>query len=105
MNKFVGCAPSAREAARIARRIEVNAAALWIQRSDPPWTTRNVAAIYHPRPWRSTGKPTPRRRYSRAHRRGCLKCVYLKDSRRYIGAWLWCADRNINQQDPHGRRA
>ena len=73
-------------------------------------------ALAAPKPWRSSQRPDPRRRYSRAHRRGCIGC-------RRMGQWLRaaglvarlrsykCAENSGYiarferfARDPHGRR-
>ena len=56
------------------------------------------AALTAPRPWRSTRRPDPRRRYSRRHRMGCWWCSTAK----------WLEVRHIGNEemtrDPHGFR-
>lgn len=61
------------------------------------------SALSAPKPWRSSRKPDPRRRYSRAHRRECGKCRWARGGDGYrffpIAEWaMW-------GRDPHGRRA
>jgi hypothetical protein len=119
MNRYVGATPGAREAARIAWRADVSEAA-----SD--WNGCPCAAcradldlqLSAPRPWRSSRRPTPRRRYSREHRRGCERCravlraVRRNEPRTYTWTWERVADvpgcRKLNivtvyVRDPHGR--
>ena len=144
MNKYVGATPGAREAARIAHRERVNAAAREWDRAEnavqeyldrPDYDGRGYglqgldeeaeAACYSlglalaaPRPWRSSRRPTPRRRYSREHRRGCERCravlraVRRNEPRTYTWTWERVADvpgcRKLNivtvyVRDPHGR--
>ena len=79
--------PGSRETARIAWRERVNAAArdwmtsgartLWLSLTWHPrksYSWRLHAALTAPRPWRSSQRPDPRRRYSRSHRRACVSC-------------------------------
>lgn len=79
-------------------------------------------ALSAPKPWRSSRRPDPRRRYSRAHRRGCVRCrvahqwmhplilQLVLDLRAHPewGAgseWSYVARFERLTRDPHGRRA
>lgn len=103
--------PGARETARIAWRERVNAAArdwmtsgartLWLSlpwHPLKPYSWRLHDALTAPRPWRSSRRPDPRRRYSRRHRMGCWWCSTAK----------WLEVRHIGNEemtrDPHGFR-
>ena len=88
MSKFGPFTISTRERSRLAWRARVDAAAreakqmafvhaLGVRTSQCHGCIalrehRNALAA--PKPWRSTRKPDPRRRYSRSHRRACWRC-------------------------------
>ena len=129
--------PGSRETARIAWRARVNAAARDFGEAKPRIAdlalhidatyaygeavmvaSRLHAALTAPRPWRSTRRPDPRRRYSRAHRRACDGCrmawrvTVMCGMRNGVGD-MWTAYGWVDptgcaatmRRDPKGRRS
>lgn len=89
----------------------------------------HLRALAAPRPWRSAQRPDPRRKFSRAHRRGCAACRSFRPKRdgafivkHETRSWRFEGDSSsfeawaktlkvtpvvvkLTRQDPHGRSA
>ena len=125
MSKFGPFAIGTRERSRLAWRARVDAAArakrgflvLPDDTLQSAWARFDevdevlTAALAAPKPWRSTRKPDPRRRYSRSHRRACRWCIVAGYGWRIgqvSGYALKFAPNGdylcVELRNPHGRR-
>lgn len=88
----------------------------WIKRADAASARRRTCLSPESKPWRSSQRPDPRRRYSRSHRRACERCrsvlrdpVCAGDGGIVYYSRVSLADARVMYprlvRDPHGRRA